>query len=210
VQDHRYAVCGDSTALTDRQRALIEIAESLGPRFAGRAARYDREATFPFENFAELRAAGLLGLCVPERFGGLDADFRTYSLVSATLGKYCGATALTFNMHACSMLWPGILVDDLDLSAEEKAEHERHRKFHFERVVKQGAIYAQPFSEGSAAAAGKAPFGTLAAKVDGGWLINGKKIFASLSGAAHYYGMLCTEDRPDRTTRPICSTSSQS
>lgn len=201
MQDHPYAVCGEPYALTDHQRELIDIADSLGPGFAERAAGYDREATFPFENYTDLRDAGLLGLCVPERFGGRGADFKTYSLVSATLGKYCGATALTFNMHACSMLWPGVLTDDLDLTAAEKAEHERHRQIHFARVVNEGAIYAQPFSEGSAAAAGRAPFGTLAAKVEGGWLINGKKIFASLSGAASYYGMLCTEDRPDRTTR---------
>ncbi len=57
---------------------------------------------------------------MPEKFGGLGADLRTYALVSATLGKYCGATALTFNMHACSTLWPGILADDLDMSAEQK------------------------------------------------------------------------------------------
>ena len=47
------------------------------------------------------------------------------------------------------------------------------------------------------AAAGKAPFGTTATKVDGGWKINGRKIFASLSGAANYYGVLCTEDKPE-------------
>ena len=68
-------------------------------------------------------------------------------------------------------------------------------------MVKHGAVYAQPFSEGSAAAAGKAPFGTLATEVEGGWKINGKKIFASLAGAAHYYGVLCTEDKPDRSMR---------
>ena len=201
MQHPHYAVCGEHYALSDSQRELIAIAESLGPRFAERAARYDREASFPFENYDDLRASGLLGLCVPERFGGRGADFKTYSLVSATLGKYCGATALTFNMHACSTLWPGILADDLDMTPQQKLEHEAHRRVHFERVVKQGAVYAQPFSEGSAAAAGKAPFGTLASKVDGGWLINGKKIFASLAGAANYYGVLCTEDRPDRTTR---------
>jgi alkylation response protein AidB-like acyl-CoA dehydrogenase len=104
-------------------------------------------------------------------------------------------------MHACSTLWPGILADDLDMSAGQKEEHERYRALHFKRVVQDGAIYAQPFSEGSAAAAGKAPFGTLAAKVDGGWRINGKKIFASLSGAAHYYGVLCTEDKPGSSMR---------
>jgi alkylation response protein AidB-like acyl-CoA dehydrogenase len=187
--------------LVDKENKLIALAESLGPAFAKRAEKYDREASFPFENYADLRKAGLLGLCVPERFGGMGADFRGYSLVSATLGKYCGATALTFNMHACSTLWPGVLADDLDMTAAQKAEHERYRAVHFGRVVKEGAIYAQPFSEGSAAAAGKAPFGTLAAKVEGGWRINGKKIFASLAGAAHYYGVLCTEDKPGSSMR---------
>ena len=79
----------------------------------------------------------------------------------------------------------------------QRAEHARRRKLHFRRVVQDGAIYAQPFSEGSAAAAGRAPFGTTARKVEGGWLVNGRKIFASLSGAADYYGVLCTEDKGD-------------
>src|SRR3954470_13856726 len=184
------------------QGALIEIVSKLGrERFAPRAAKYDREASFPFENYDDLRTHGLLGLCVPERFGGLGADFETYSLVSAEMGRWCGATALTFNMHACSALWTGPLADQLDMSAEDRAELETLRAPHFKRVVEEGAIYAQPFSEGSAAAAGKAPFGTLAAKVDGGWRINGKKIFASLSGAADYYGVLCTEDKPGRSMR---------
>jgi len=201
VIDARYAVCGSGMALTPRQRELIDAAESLGPAFANRAARYDSEASFPFENYADLRAAGLLGLCVPEAYGGKGADLKTYALVSATIGKYCGATALTFNMHACSTLWPGLLADDLDMTQQQRAEHERHRALHFGRVVKDGAVYAQPFSEGSAAAAGKAPFGTTAAKVDGGWVINGRKIFASLAGAADYYGVLCTEARPELSMR---------
>lgn len=196
MTDPRYTVTGSNYPLTDRQFELIARVEHLGPKFAGRAARHDREASFPFENYADLRAAGLLGLCVPEKFGGCGADLRTYALVSATLGKYCGATALTFNMHACSTLWPGILADDLDMTPEQRAEHEDYRALHFKRVVEDGAVYAQPFSEGSAAAAGKAPFGTLATKVEGGWNINGKKIFASLAGAADFYGVLCTEDKP--------------
>jgi len=197
VTDPRYSVVGSGYPLSEKQRILLDKAEALGPGFARRAARYDAEASFPHENYAELRAAGFLGLCIPEKQGGLGADFKTYSLVSATLGKYCGATALTFNMHACSTLWPGALADDLRMTAEERAEHEQRRKMHFGKVIKDGAIYAQPFSEGSAAAAGKAPFGTTAARAEGGWRINGRKIFASLSGAAHYYGVLCTEAKPD-------------
>jgi alkylation response protein AidB-like acyl-CoA dehydrogenase len=201
MSDPRYSVAGSGSGLSSRQQDLIALADSLGPAFARRAEKYDREASFPFENYEDLRRAGLLGLCVPEAFGGKGADLRTYGLVSATIGRYCGATALTFNMHACSTLWPGLLADDLDMSAAQKQEHERFRAVHFERVVRGGKVYAQPFSEGSAAAAGKAPFGTLAAKVDGGWVINGRKIFASLAGAADYYGVLCTEDKPDRSMR---------
>ncbi len=181
---------------------MIALVRTLGQqKFAPRAARYDADAIFPFENYDDLRDAGLLKLCVPTRHGGLGADYRTYCLVAAELGRWDGATALTFNMHACSQLWTGPLADDLDMSAADRAELEALRAGHFKRVVEEGAIYAQPFSEGSAAAAGKAPFGTLATKVDGGWLINGKKIFASLAGAANYYGVLCTEDKPDRTMR---------
>ena len=186
----------------ERQAALIELVGRLGrEKFAPRAEKYDREASFPFENYDDLRDHGLLGLCVPEAYGGLGADFETYCLVAAEMGRWCGATALTFNMHASSALWTGPLADDLKMSDAERAELESRRVLHFRRMIEGGAIYAQPFSEGSAAAAGKAPFGTLAAKVEGGWLINGKKIFASLSGAADYYGVLCTEDKPERSMR---------
>ncbi|MFI4986511.1 MAG: acyl-CoA dehydrogenase family protein [Alphaproteobacteria bacterium] len=183
------------------QAALIALVRKLGPGFAARAEYHDREASFPFENYDELRKAGLLGLAVPAAYGGLGADFETYCLVSAEIGRFCGATALTFNMHACSALWSGALADDLDMTAEERARHEAHRRRHYRRIVAEGAVYAQPFSEGSAAAAGRAPFGTLAAKAAGGWRLNGKKIFASLSGAADYYGVLCTEDKPERSLR---------
>jgi alkylation response protein AidB-like acyl-CoA dehydrogenase len=63
-------------------------------------------------------------------------------------------------------------------------------------VVGEGKVYSQPFSEGGAAAAGKAPWGTLASRTEGGYRLKGKKIFASLSGAADYYGVLCTLEDP--------------
>ena len=98
------------------QEELIALVNGLGrEKFAPRAEKYDREASFPFENYDDLRAAGLLGLCVPKAHGGMGADFETYCLVAAEMGRWCGATALTFNMHACSALWAGPLADDLDI-----------------------------------------------------------------------------------------------
>lgn len=188
---------GDA-AFTPQQRSLLALAHELGrTKFAARAAQWDETASFPFANYEDLRSAGLLALCVPKAFGGGGADYATYMMVAAEVGRFCGATALTWNMHISSTMWTGVLADGVPMTPEQRSEHERRRALHFARVVNDGAIYAQPFSEGSAAAAGRAPFGTTARKVDGGWLVNGRKIFASLSGAANYYGILCTEDKGD-------------
>ena len=183
---------------TPLQREWLAKAHALGrDRFAARAAQWDKEASFPFANYEDLREQGFLKLCVPTAFGGAGADFPTYMMVAAEIGRFCGATALTWNMHICSTMWTGVLADGIAMSDEQRAEHAARRQIHFARIVNEGKLYAQPFSEGTAAAAGRAPFGTTAKKVEGGWLINGKKIWASLSGAADYYGVLCTEDKGD-------------
>jgi alkylation response protein AidB-like acyl-CoA dehydrogenase len=193
-------IAGNADFLSRRQRELIDLAAELGrTRFAGRAARHDREASFPFDNFFDLRQAGLLALCVPAADGGLDADLATHALVVAELGRHCAATALSFNMHASACMGAGLIADQLDMSPQQRAEHERHRAWHFEHIVHGGRLYAQPFSESGAAAAGKAPWATLARKVDGGYRIDGRKIFASSSGAADFYGVLCTLDKPGAT-----------
>jgi len=179
--------------LTRFEATWTEKARALGPALAARAFEVDREARFPTENFRDLHAAGLLAICVPERHGGAGADYRAYCLVAAEVGRYCGATALTWNMHVCSTLWSGPLADDIEMDETTRAGHEALRAVHYRRIVEDGQIYAQPFSEGGAAASGAAAFSTEAEPVDGGWIVNGRKIFASLSGHADHYGILCTE-----------------
>lgn len=185
--------------LSDFEASLCAETRALAQsKFAGRAPGIDRDARFPTENYADLHAQDLMGICIPRDLGGRGADLKAYMLAAAEIGRYCGATALTFNMHVSSCLWTGFLADGLEMDAATRAEHEDKRKLHYRRILEDGAIYAQPFSEGGDAAAGKAAFGTTACISDGGWIINGKKIFASLSGHADYYGVLCTElDGPD-------------
>ena len=180
--------------LDPRTAAIAEKARGLGQTvFAARAAAYDREARFPVENYRDLHASGLLAICIPEAQGGLGADYLAYSIAAAEIGRYCGATALSWNMHVCSTLWSGPIVDDLELGDADRREHERRRALHYREIVERGRIYSQPFSEGGAAAAGGAAFETRAVPTAGGWLVSGKKIFASLSGHADRYGILCTE-----------------
>lgn len=183
----------DAWNLTTKQAELnTRVRQVASEKFAARAAGYDRDATFPTKNYRDLADAGLLGICIPEAEGGIGADLKTYMLAASELGRFCGATALTFNMHVSSCLWTGDLLDGLEMDDATRRRHHAMRQFHYRRILNDGAVYAQPFSEGNAAAAGFKAFGTTALRVDGGWRVNGRKIFASLAGHADYYGTLCT------------------
>jgi alkylation response protein AidB-like acyl-CoA dehydrogenase len=193
-----------------RQQALMDRAYALArERFAPRAARHDREASFPIEDYADLHTSGLLALCVPERYGGLGADFETYCLVAEQIARGNASTALTYNMHALTMLMMGPFIQDLELPPDVRARHEELSARRYREVVEQGVFYGQPHSEpveaGSAdqLQVGGRRFGTRAERVDGGYLVNGRKFFVSLAGAAHYYATpaLLMADGPweDRT-----------
>jgi alkylation response protein AidB-like acyl-CoA dehydrogenase len=72
--------------LADEQAAIIASARELGQSvFAGRAATYDRDAKFPTENYKDLHRAGLLGISIAKKHGGLGADYQTYALAAAEI-----------------------------------------------------------------------------------------------------------------------------
>ncbi len=181
--------------LSAAQRELVGLARELAQeRFAPRAARHDREASFPFDDFADLREAGLLALCVPARHGGRGASYETYCLVAEQLAQGNGSTALTFNMHCLTMLMMGEMADAMPMPAAARERHERLRARKFAEVVERGVFYGQPHSEpveqgqtDTVLSMGGRRFGTTARKVDGGYVVSGRKFFVSLAGAAPYY-----------------------
>ena len=133
----------DAFRLGDAAAGLIGKARRFGRAvLAPRAAQHDRDATFPIENFRDMHGEGLLRICVPKEHGGLGASFRTYCLAAAELGRYCGATALSWNMHVCSTLWSGALADDLPMSLADRDAHNARRRAHYKRIIEQGAATA--------------------------------------------------------------------
>jgi len=180
---------------SSRQGELIALARRLAEeRFAPRAERHDREASFPFDDYADLRADGLLGLCVPEHYGGLGADYETYCLVAEALAQGNASTALTFNMHCLTMLMMGPIADNMAMPGAARERHEQLRAAKYREVVEEGAYFGQPHSEpveqgetDTTLAVGGRRFGTTARKVEGGYIVNGRKFFVSLAGSAPYY-----------------------
>ena len=186
--------------LTPERAKLVERMASLGPRFAERSGAHDRDATFPTQNWADLRDAGLLGLCIPVAEGGLGGDFVGYALVAEELGRHCATTALTFNMHTATTILVGQIADDLDLTATERSLLVERRAELRRGITEGGTIHSQPFSEGAAAGA-TAGYSTRAVPVEGsggGYRVTGRKIFASLSGAADIHNVVCLVPGDDR------------
>ena len=169
---------------------MVQVIADLGPAFDARAVVTDLNAEFPWGNFSDLRERGFLALCVPKEYGGMGASYADYMRVSEEIGRHCGSTGLTFNMHNATMLWAGQVADLLDMSPEERETHERRRAEMFRGVVEDGEIHSQPFSEGLNPGA-LAGIMTRAVPVEGGYLVTGRKIFASLSGAANRYNVTC-------------------
>ena len=171
---------------------LTRINELGRERFAPRAKGIDDEASFSVENYKDLAAEGFLTLTVPKEFGGHGFSLGEYAMVGAEIGKYCGATALTFNMHNSSMMWSRFMYELPNLTDEDRAAFAPLRERQFRRAVKEQGIYSQPISEAGQNWTSK-PAQTWCRKVDGGWKINGFKKFASLAGYCDYYSIVCTE-----------------
>ena len=165
-----------SKYLTPDQQTLIEKFRELSQeRFAPRAAQYDVDSTFPTENYRDLHEAGLLGLTIPEKYGGLGVDDLTYVLCVGELARGCSATALTFNMHSTMLTFIN------DLGTEEQ------KRFYFEEVAENGKLVASITSEPDSSFRDKYVLRTSFTPTDEGYHVQGLKHFCSLGDSADYY-----------------------
>ena len=159
-------------------RRMMDLVNELGEEnFGPRAAEVDRDARFPTENYEDFAEHGFLRLVIPKEYGGFGFSLCQYAMIGAEIGKYCGATALTFNMHTSSVMWSRFMYEMPHLTEEDRAKFAPLRERQFRNVVEDHAIYSQPISEGGTNWTSK-PIQTNCKRVDGGWVINGFKKFA--------------------------------
>ena len=80
--------------LSDEQRRFVHTVRDLAQsEFRSRALRY-MDGTFPWENLRQLAQIGVLGMAVPEEYGGLELPVLDTALVLEEIAKTCYATAM--------------------------------------------------------------------------------------------------------------------
>jgi alkylation response protein AidB-like acyl-CoA dehydrogenase len=181
-----------TTVETNPSRAdLIASARYLAQHhFAGRASGYDREAAFPIEDFRDLYSAGLLNAVVPPEYGGVGlgphrGNVLTLWQMTKEFAKVDLSLARCWEGHCNSM----VLVDGLANQAQKKRW--------FSGVVDKGETWVAWSGEPPArASTEKVAFGTTTTKVDGGYIVDGKKAFATSAGGAHWAILLVSTAGP--------------
>lgn len=146
------------------------LPDELLERIHTRAARHDRENSFPDDDLAELRATGYLAALVPRDLGGLGLGLAETSVLQQRLATAAPATALAINMH---LVWTGVAKVLLDRGIDDL------------RFVLEGAVAGEIFAFGiSEAGNDLVLFGSdtdAAPTADGGYAFTGTKIFTSLA-----------------------------
>ena len=94
-------------ALSDDQREIQALAREVAKeKIEPHAAEWDREHRFPRELFTELAELGLMGVCIPEEYGGAGADFVSYILVLEELSRADAGVGVTVAVHTSAVTLP--------------------------------------------------------------------------------------------------------
>lgn len=173
--------------LTPRQHELVELAGKLADRFAERAAEHDRESTFPFENYDDMREAGYLGLTVPEELGGRGASLLELILCQERLAMGDGSTALAVNMHVSPIA---------QLASLWRASGSDRLADVLRRAADGRLVYASMSAEPGDPILMDSS--TVAERVDGGYRVSGKKIFGTESAVCTEFSTRARYDDPER------------
>jgi short-chain 2-methylacyl-CoA dehydrogenase len=146
------------------------VREFAEERVAPIAEELDREHRFPYEIVEQMAELGLMGMPIPEEYGGGGTDTLSYAIAVEELTRIDSSVAITMAAHVSLGTMPIFLFGNDEQKREWLPELASGRKLAAFGLTEPGA--------GSDAAATR----TQAEPRDGEWVINGSKIFITNAG----------------------------
>jgi len=157
--------------LSDEQELLRRtVREFAETRVAPVAEELDREERFPYELVAELAELGLMGIPIPEEYGGAGADTVSYAIAIEELTRIDSSVAITVAAHTSLGTMPILLYGD-----------ERQRDEWLPPLASGQKLAAFGLTEPNAGSDAGATR-TRAELRDGEWVVDGSKIFITNAG----------------------------
>ncbi len=157
--------------LTDEQELLRRtVSEFAVTRVAPIAEEIDREQRFPYEIVAEMAELGLMGIPIPEEYGGAGADTVSYAIAIEELTRIDSSVAITVAAHTSLGTMP-IYLFGTDAQKEEWLP----------RLASGKGLAAFGLTEASSGSDAGA-IRTRAEAKDGSWIVNGSKMFITNAG----------------------------
>lgn len=173
--------------LSSMDERINLLSKTVKP-FKERAKEHDENASFPFDNFNDLKSIGYPALTLPKQYGGLGISLYEMLRYQEIIGKADGSTALSIGWHMGIMKHLG----------ETQAWDENKYASVAQDVLKSGALLNNAASEpatGSPTRGGQPE--TYAKKDSSGWTINGRKTFTTLSPILSYFVVSASIDGTD-------------
>ncbi len=171
-------------AMTEDQVLLIEAAREFAESELLACDRaWDEDESSMVEVLPQLAEMGFLNLCISEEYGGLGCTYRTYARILHEISRYSPSTAVSLSVH--NMV--GMVVRDFALEQKKNewlSQWGTPESFAAFALTEAGA--------GSDPGASK----TTARKVEGGYRVNGEKMWITNGMHARWFVTLARTDQP--------------
>ncbi len=162
--------------LTEAGAKLVALAEEHANDFATRADQHDKEGSFPKENFEAMRESGMLMASLPEEYGGMGVDsLHDLGVGIDRLARGDASTAIALNMHLAGV-WNTVRTSE--------GKNGQGAAGLLRTIGERGLITAITSTE---AGTDLQHPKTEATPTENGWLLNGRKIFGTISPVADVF-----------------------
>ena len=170
--------------LTEEERMLQQAVREFADReLVPRAAGYDEREEFPWDNVRELSQLGLMGLTIPEEFGGAGASAAQLAIAIEEIARGCASTSVVHLTHL-----------SLGSDAIVRYGSPEQRQRHLPALASGEHLAAFALTEPSSGS-DAADMQTTAGRRDGHYLLNGSKTFITNGPEADVTVVFTSTDR---------------
>jgi alkylation response protein AidB-like acyl-CoA dehydrogenase len=171
-------------SLTDEQKLFQEtVREFCDKEIKPIASKIDKEEYFPKDLYKKMGKIGLMGMTVPQKYGGAGIDRISYMIALEEISRLCGSTGLNVEAH-----------NSLGLGHIYEKGTEDQRKKYLPILTKGEEFAAWALTEPNAGSDASATHTTAVLKGNE-WVINGTKQFITSGDIAKVTTVMAMTDK---------------